>query len=141
MKNVIDDNVRRQLLDELSEESTMVLSTAYAYAKNYVLYGEDITKLWTTAVQQASILEQVKVKAWAEGYDSLRKDYKNRLKADMSAMIKKIQSEIEEKSFYDTRIIGNYEDEVRTYLVELDDVNGIIQQKINLLKSESEERK
>lgn len=50
-------DVKQQLLDKLSEEPLMVLSTAYAYAKNYVIYGEDITKAWTTAVQQASILE------------------------------------------------------------------------------------
>ena len=40
----IPDNIRTKLLDLLAEEPTMVLSTAYAYAKNYVLYGEDITK-------------------------------------------------------------------------------------------------
>ena len=33
MKKKADDNVRQQLLDKLSEESTMVLETAYAYAK------------------------------------------------------------------------------------------------------------
>ena len=46
------------------------------------------------------------------------------------------KKEIDEKSYYDTTIIGNYEDEVRIGLVELDDVNDIIQQKINALKGE-----
>lgn len=61
-------------------------------------------------------------------------DYEQRLKADLKAILVELQLEIEEKSFYDTHIIGNYEDEVRVDLVELDDVNNIIQQKINSLK-------
>ena len=44
MGMTIDDNVKQKLLDSLAEEPTMVISTAYAYAKNYVKYGEDITK-------------------------------------------------------------------------------------------------
>ena len=51
MENRIDTDVKQKLLDSLSKEPTMVLSTAYVYAKNYVNYGEDITKSWTTAVQ------------------------------------------------------------------------------------------
>lgn len=88
-------DVKQQLLDKLSEEPLMVLSTAYVYAKNYVIYGEDITKAWTTAVQQASILEQVKIKAQTEAYDSFKKDYENRLKTEMAAMLDKIKAEIE----------------------------------------------
>ena len=65
-------------------------------------------------------------------------DYENRLKADIVAMLTEIQLEIEEKSYYDTTIIGNYEDEVRINLVELDDVNDIIQQKIDKLKEVEE---
>ena len=57
MERIIDDSVKQKLLDSLAEEPTMVLSTAYVYAKNYVEYGEDITRAWTTAVQQTSILE------------------------------------------------------------------------------------
>ena len=96
MERPIDDNVKRQLLDELAKEPTMVLSTAYIYAKNYVEYGEDITKAWTTAVQQASITEKVRQKAWVEAYDSFKAEYENRLKADMVAMLTEIQLEIEE---------------------------------------------
>lgn len=127
-ENKLDDNVRWQLLDKLSKESIMVLETAYVYAKNYVLYGADITKAWTTAVQQASILERVKVDAFADAYDSFKKDYKNRLKADMVAMLTELQLEIEEI-------------ETGGDVLELgikDDCKDIIQQKINSLKSESE---
>ena len=96
MGMTIDDDVKQKLLDLLAEEPTMVLSTAYAYAKNYVEYGEDITKAWTTALQQASVIQEVRQKAWVEAYDSFKKDYENRLNADMVAMLTEIQLEIEE---------------------------------------------
>ena len=92
----IDDNVKQKLLDSLAEEPAMVISTAYAYAKNYVMYGEDITKAWTTAVQQVSVIQEVRQKAWVEAYDSFKEEYKTRLKADMVAMLTEIQLEIEE---------------------------------------------
>lgn len=60
--------------------------------------------------------------------------YEARLKADMIAILTEIKLKIMEKSYYDTTIIGNYEDEVRINLVELDDVNEIIIEKINALK-------
>ena len=40
-------NKEKFVLDELSKESPMVISTAYIYAKNYVKYGCDITKAWS----------------------------------------------------------------------------------------------
>ena len=95
MERQIDDSVKQKLLDSLAEEPTMVISTAYAYAKNYVEYGEDITKAWTTAVQQASVIQEVRQKAWVEAYDSFKKEYENRLKADMLAMLIELRSEIE----------------------------------------------
>lgn len=61
-------------------------------------------------------------------------------KADMVAMLEEIKLKITEKSYYDTTIIGNYEDEVRIDLVELDDVNDIIQEKINTLEVEDENK-
>lgn len=70
MGRLIDDNVKKQLLDKLSEEPIMVLSTAYVYAKNYVDYGEDITKAWTTAVQQESVLQKVRQKTWVAAWDN-----------------------------------------------------------------------
>ena len=123
MGRMIDDSVKQKLLDSLAEEPTMVLSTAYAYAKNYVEYGEDITKAWTTAVQQASILEQIKIKAKTEAYDSFKKEYENRLKADMVAMLTEIQLEIEE-----------CEDCGRAFHLGLQMASKTIQKKIDKLK-------
>ena len=140
MKKKTDDNVRRQLLDKLSEESTMVLETAYVYAKNYVLYGADITNAWTTAAQQAYILEQVRLRAFAEAYDSFKKDYENRLKADMVAILTDIQLEIEEQS------LTHSEDNILSewglgYNHSVERCGELIQQKIDKCKAESEERK
>lgn len=132
----IDDSVKQKLLDSLSEEPTMVLSTAYVYAKNYVRYGEDITKAWTTAVQQTSILEKARQKAWAEAYDSFKKTYEVILKADMSAMLEELQSEI--RQYHE---IGCDEDCNNCHMVGcIEPVNvikdlDIIQQKIDKLKS------
>ena len=123
----MDDNVRQQLLDKLSEESTMVLETAYVYAKNYVLYGADITKLWTTAVQQAAILEQVRVKAFTDAYDSFKKDYENRFKEDMVAMLRFLWNDIED---LDAPIC----DYASSDCISKWQVHEIIQQKINSLK-------
>jgi hypothetical protein len=96
MGRLIDDKVKQTLFDSLAEEPTMGRATAYAYAKNYVDYGTNITKAWVTATEQASILEQIKIKTRAEAYDSFKKDYEDRLKADMVAMLTEIQLEIEE---------------------------------------------
>lgn len=72
--------------------------------------------------------------------EAIPKDqYENRLKADMVAILTEIKLKITEKSYYDTTIIGDYEDEVRIDLVELDDVNDIIQQKINELKENEDQ--
>ncbi len=90
----LDDSIKQQLLDSLAKEPPMVISTAYVYAKNHVYYGEDITKAWTTAVQQITILDKVKQKAWAEAYDSFKANYENRLKADMAAMLEEIRAQI-----------------------------------------------
>lgn len=126
MGRMIDDSVKQKLLDSLAKEPTMVLSTAYAYAKNYVKYGEDITKEWTTAVQQASILEQVRQKAWVEAYDSFKKDYENRLKADLVAMLEELYMEIEE---LDNPLDYDFEG----YDTCVVDCEKLIQEKINAL--------
>ena len=69
--------------------------------------------------------------------EAISKDqYEARLKADMVAMLTDIQLELEEKSFYYIRIFGKPEDEKRVYLVELDDVNEVIQEKIDKLRGE-----
>ena len=131
----IDDSVKQKLLDSLAEEPTMVLSTAYAYAKNYVMYGEDITKEWTTAVQQASVIQEVRQKAWVEAYDSFKKDYENRLKADLKAILVELQLEIEEKSIidYDEALYDGGE-----CVISISEINDIIQQKINSLKENTD---
>lgn len=125
----IDNNVKQKLLDSLAEEPTMVISTAYAYAKNYVMYGEDITKAWTTAVEQVSILEKVREKAWVEAYDSFKKDYENRLKADLVAILVELQLKIEELDVSD--VVPEYQDgaeETKEYIANM------IEEKINSLK-------
>lgn len=133
MKKKTDDNDKQQLLDKLSEESIKVIETAYVYAKTYVLYGVDITKAWTTAVQQASALERVKVDAFKEAYDSFKENYENRLKADMVAMLADIQLEIEEQS------LTHSEDNILSewglgYNHSIERCGELIQTKINALK-------
>ena len=60
----------KQLIEELSKMPPMVIATAYLYALNYTLYGEDVTEKWLTATQNASALE----KANREGYyDALQR--------------------------------------------------------------------
>lgn len=134
MGMTIDDGVKQKLLDSLSKEPTMVISTAYAYAKNYVAYGEDITKAWTTVVQQASILEKARQQAWVEAYDRFKADYENRLKADMVAMLTEILLEAEENTvrWYVGRVDGKSDD-----VVLMETLQEIIQQKINTLRGEN----
>ena len=124
----IDDNVKKKLLDSLAEEPPMVLSTAYAYAKNYVMYGEDITKAWTTAVQQASVIQEVRQKAWVEAYDSFKADYENRLKADMVAMLEDLRLD-----FQEAELAGVFDNKE---LIFADEVDDLVQQKINNLKED-----
>lgn len=121
-----DDSVKQKLLDSLAEEPTMVVSTAYIYAKNFVEYGADVTRAWTTAVEQASIIEKISIKAQSEAYDSFKKEYENRLNADLVAILTELQLAIEEKAI-EICDDGWY----LTY-------NQLIQQKINNLKAESE---
>lgn len=86
---------KEKLLDKLSKESLMVVSTAYAYAKNYVNYGCDITKAWSTTVEQAAILERVRLQTQYEVYNDLKEDYDADLKSDMLAILDKMRAEIE----------------------------------------------
>lgn len=65
------------MLDELSKEPEMVIATAYLYAKTYVTYGEDITKAWTTAAQQQTILEKAYNKGYADALLELHHRYPN----------------------------------------------------------------
>ena len=66
----IQEYKSKQLIDELSKMSPMVIATAYLHAINYTLYGEDVTEKWITATQNASALE----KAYRRGYyDALQR--------------------------------------------------------------------
>lgn len=131
MGRMIDDSVKQKLLDSLAKEPTMVLSTAYAYAKNYALYGEDITKEWTTAVQQASIIEKVSLDARVQAYETFKREYENRLKADMVAMLTELYMEIEE---LDNPLDYDFEG----YDTCVVDCEKLIQQKINSLKENTD---
>jgi len=65
----------KQLIDELSKMPPMVIATAYLYAINYTLYGEDVTEKWETAIQNVSALE----KAYRKGYyDALQRQAENK---------------------------------------------------------------
>ena len=65
---IIDEN--KQLVEELSKMPHMVIVTAYLYAINYTLYGEDVTEKWITATQNASALG----KAYRKGcHDALQR--------------------------------------------------------------------
>lgn len=58
------------LIDKLSKMPPMVIATAYLCAMNYELYGVDVTKEWTTAVQNASALSKAYEKGYYEGLKS-----------------------------------------------------------------------
>lgn len=60
------------ILEELSKTDTMLLCTAYLYAKNFTQYGEDVIHVWVTAVQQTVALE----KAYRDGYETARQEVK-----------------------------------------------------------------
>ena len=53
-----------RLIDELKELDYQSLATALMYARYHLIYGEDVTKQWTSAVEQSAILE----KAYRKGY-------------------------------------------------------------------------
>ena len=67
---------KEMILGELSNESEMVLSTAYLYAKNFDRYGEDITKAWITAIQQKVILEKAYNLGYSDALKSINKSKK-----------------------------------------------------------------
>lgn len=65
---------------------------------------------------------------------------KDQYEARLKAMLEELKKEIEEKSFYYIRIFGHPINEKKVDLVELDDVNDIIQEKINALKERTNEQ-
>lgn len=65
------ENIRKQaLIDLLKDMPIQTLQIAYLYAKNYSEYGEDVTRTWVTATQNASALEGAYRKGY---YDALKR--------------------------------------------------------------------
>jgi len=62
----------QKLIDELSKMPPMVIETAYLYAINYTRYGEDVTKEWVTATQNACALEKARNEGYADAIDNYR---------------------------------------------------------------------
>lgn len=60
----LHEHEKKAIIEELLKLSPMALTTAYLYALNYTLYGEDVTEKWLTTIQQTNILE----KAYRKGY-------------------------------------------------------------------------
>ena len=74
-------------------------------------------------------------------YQLMQADYENRLKADLVAMLTDIQLEIEEKEFLESSCSFMDKTEEKNYAVYTDEISKIIQQKIDALKAESEDKK
>ena len=53
-----------EIIKKLKKMSPMIVTTAYLYALNFTLYGEDVTEKWLTATQNNWALE----KAYRKGY-------------------------------------------------------------------------
>lgn len=58
------------LLEELAKENLQVLSLAFAYAKNLQMYGVDITKAISSAIENVEMLEKVYRKGY---YDAMER--------------------------------------------------------------------
>ena len=65
--------VKEQLLQKLSDLPEMVLSCAYIYALNYAQYGVDVTKEWTTAIQQNAALSRAYERGYHDGMETAHK--------------------------------------------------------------------
>ena len=50
------------MLCKLSEESDMVIATAYMYAVNKIKFNKDVTEKWTTAITQSMALDEAYVR-------------------------------------------------------------------------------
>ena len=62
LNNKTREDTKQILLDKLAEEPEQVVALAYAYAKNMVDYGADVTKAWCSAVQQGAALHEADMK-------------------------------------------------------------------------------
>ena len=68
----LQDDKTKQLLDELSKMSPMVVSLAYIYAVNTIKYGVDVTEKWLTATENAVALERAYNKGYYEALQRLK---------------------------------------------------------------------
>ena len=60
---------KEQMIEALSNEGVMLISLAYFYAKNFAIFGADITKVWDTATEQHSMLKKAYNKGYADGIE------------------------------------------------------------------------
>ena len=59
------ENVKKQALIDLMKDMPLsTLQIAFVYAKNFTKYGEDVTRTWLTATENASAMD----KAYRKGY-------------------------------------------------------------------------
>ena len=61
---------KQKMLDELSKDY-QVLAVAYAYAKNHLEYGVDVTKVWDTATLNVANLERAYLKGRKDSVEKL----------------------------------------------------------------------
>ena len=73
---------KQKMLDELSKDYNK-LAIAYTYAKYYLEYGVDVTKVWDTVTLNTANLE----KAYAKG----RRDENERWNTSMDRLIDNIE--------------------------------------------------
>lgn len=105
-KELIQEAQKKQLLEELAKQPAMVVATAYLYAFNYINYGADVTKEWTTATQQSALLEEAYNKGQHDEMVKAKKAQEQMVEIDLYSVIKqkyierevldKIKAEIDE---------------------------------------------
>ena len=71
--NKSGNDMKDMMLESLSSERYEVISVAYLYARQYVRYGEDVTKQWNTATKQTEAMEKAYHVGYAEAMDDMRR--------------------------------------------------------------------
>lgn len=59
------EQIKQDLLNELSQQPEAVLTLAYMYAKGYELSGEDVTRRWNNTIIQNDALNR----AYRKGFE------------------------------------------------------------------------
>ena len=70
-----ENELRLDILNQLSVLDIKILQIAYLYAKNYVEYGVDVTEKWVTACQNSKDLEKAHYDGYCKGYEKAKQDY------------------------------------------------------------------